>query len=49
MEDPIDAIVAGGFSNLVADNPGPMRTQYVFDGQWGYLDYAFASASLAPR
>ncbi len=45
-EDPIAAIEAGGYTNLVADLIGPDAYSYVFDGQWGYLDYAFASPSL---
>jgi hypothetical protein len=46
MEDPIVAIEAGGFTNLVDDLLGDDAYSYVFDGQWAYLDYAFASQSL---
>ncbi|MEW6225218.1 MAG: ExeM/NucH family extracellular endonuclease [Chloroflexota bacterium] len=46
MEDPIAAIEAGGFTNLVDDLLGDEAYSYVFDGQWAYLDYAFASQSL---
>ena len=28
---------------------GPDAYSYVFDGQWGYLDHALASASIAPQ
>lgn len=36
-----------GFRNLVADRVGPEAFSFVFDGQKGYLDHAFASPSLA--
>ena len=45
-EDPIAAIEAGGYTNLVDDLLGDEAYSYVFDGQWAYLDYAFASDSL---
>ncbi len=45
-EGPIDALVAGGFTDLVADALGEFAYTYVFSGQWGYLDYALANAEL---
>ena len=42
----IRAIEAGGYTNLVAKYGGEGAYGYVFDGQWGYLDHALASASL---
>ncbi|HET6845902.1 MAG TPA: ExeM/NucH family extracellular endonuclease [Anaerolineales bacterium] len=42
-EDPIDAILSAGFTNLLEELLGPSAYSYVFDGQWGNLDYAFAS------
>lgn len=45
-EDPITSLEAGGYVDLVAASNGPLAYSYVFDGQWGYLDYALASASL---
>lgn len=45
-EDPIVALEAGGYTNLVkyfGDVYG-----YVFNGQWGTLDYAMASGPLLP-
>jgi predicted extracellular nuclease len=45
-EDPIKAIVTGGYTNLIASEIGSDAYSYVFDGGWGYLDYAFASPSL---
>lgn len=46
-EDPIRALEAGGYTNLVRQYGGEAAYSYVFDGQWGYLDHALASASLA--
>ncbi|MDQ4037687.1 MAG: ExeM/NucH family extracellular endonuclease, partial [Actinomycetota bacterium] len=45
-EDPIDVLVAAGYVDLAATLIGPEAYSYVFDGQWGYLDYALASPSL---
>lgn len=44
LEDPILALGAAGYVNLAAEG-----TSYGFDGQWGTLDYALASPSLAAR
>ncbi len=49
QEDPITAFASGGLANLVASRIGPDAYSYVFDGQWGYLDYALGSASLAAK
>ena len=48
-EDPIDVLVEAGFVDLAASLIGPEAYSYVFDGQWGYLDYALASSSLADQ
>lgn len=54
-EDPIDAIKKGAddisgteddFIDLVEQFNGEFAYSYVFDGQFGYLDYALASKSL---
>ena len=45
-EDPIDAIIAGGYTDLAYHFNGEDAYSYVFDGQVGYLDYALASAGL---
>jgi predicted extracellular nuclease len=45
-EDPIDALIAGGYTDLVADALGEFAYTFVFSGQWGYLDYALANGSL---
>ena len=46
-EDPIDAIIAGGYSDLVYQYLGENAYSYVFDGQLGYLDHALANDDLA--
>ena len=48
-EDPIDSLVAGGFVDLHRAAAGESAYTYVFDGQLGQLDYAFANAVLAAR
>ena len=45
-EKSIVALEAGGYTNLIADLVGPEAYSYVFDGQWGYLDYALGSQSI---
>lgn len=47
MEDPIRVFTDAGYANLVRDHLGERAYSYVFDGQWGYLDHALASATLA--
>lgn len=49
MEDPIRALENGGFTHLIKTFLGPDAYSYVFDGQWGYLDHALATASLASQ
>ena len=46
-EDPIDALLAGGYTDLVHAFQGEFAYSYVFDGQIGYLDHALASEGLA--
>ena len=48
-EDPIAALEAAGFTNLLASSLGPDAYSYVFDGQWGYLDHALGSASIGAQ
>jgi predicted extracellular nuclease len=45
-EDPIAMLRAGGFTDLASTLLGSPGYSYVFDGQIGHLDYAFASARL---
>jgi hypothetical protein len=46
-EDPIAVLEEAGFENLVRRFEGVDAYSYVFDGQWGYLDHALASPSMA--
>ncbi len=48
-EDPIKALEADGYTNLIANLVGPTAYSFVFDGQSGYLDHALANAPLAPQ
>lgn len=45
-EDPIAAFETAGYVNMLNHFSGADAYSYVFDGQWGYLDYAIASPSL---
>ena len=45
-EDPIDAIKAAGYTDLMYDFQGEYAYTYVFDGQLGYLDYGLANAAI---
>jgi predicted extracellular nuclease len=45
-EDPIDVMKAGGFTDLGEVYEGEFAYTYVFDGQFGHLDYAMANSSL---
>ncbi|HWQ84874.1 MAG TPA: ExeM/NucH family extracellular endonuclease [Anaerolineales bacterium] len=45
-EAPIDALVAGGYTDLVFQFLGEEAYSYVFDGQTGYLDHALASSDM---
>jgi len=47
FEDPVAAIEGATFTNLIPAFGG--GHSYVFDGQWGSLDHALASASLRPQ
>jgi len=49
MEDPVDAIEAAGYTDLVDTIAGPGSYSFLFDGQLGYLDHALASDSLRPQ
>jgi predicted extracellular nuclease len=45
-EDPIDVLLAGGYTDLVWQYQGESAYSYLFDGQLGYLDYALANAAF---
>ncbi|GEM_PF-2445812 len=50
MEDPITALAAGGFTDLVAQEIGPgMAWSYQYAGQRGYLDYILANTTALPQ
>lgn len=49
MEDPIDVLVAAGYVDLARMFDGADTYTYVFDGQWGYLDYALGSPSIVEK
>jgi uncharacterized protein len=46
MEDPLRELESRSYANLAKTFLGPGSYSYVFDGQWGSLDHAFASTSL---
>jgi predicted extracellular nuclease len=48
-EDPIEAIRAAGYAELVRQFQGEFAYSYLFDGQLGYLDTALASPTLASQ
>ena len=48
-EDSITALAGGGYTDLASALLGPAAYSYLFDGQLGHLDYAFASASLTSQ
>jgi uncharacterized protein len=49
LEDPVRTLTAAGYENLIARFVGSTAYSYVFEGQSGSLDHAFASASLAAQ
>ncbi len=48
-EDPITALIGGGYTDLEALFQGANAYSYLFDGQLGHLDYGFANAALLPQ
>ncbi|MEW6580162.1 MAG: ExeM/NucH family extracellular endonuclease [Chloroflexota bacterium] len=49
LEDPIVALEGEGYTDLLKDALGTTAYSYVFNGEWGYLDYALANADLLPQ
>ena len=47
QEDPVRAVTAAGYTDLLGGRDAADRYTYVFAGQWGRLDHALASPSLA--
>jgi uncharacterized protein len=48
-EDPITTFTSRGYTDLLRAHVGATAYTYVFNGQWGVLDHALASAALLPR
>jgi uncharacterized protein len=48
-EDPITTFTRSGYTDLLHAHVGATAYTYVFNGQWGVLDHALASAALLPR
>jgi len=49
LEDPITAMKNAGYTNLVATFVGPDAYTYVFDDQWGTLDYALSNTNMTQQ
>ena len=49
MEDPITALEAAGYTDLVESHVGAHAYSYVYCGQAGYLDHALANESLTAQ
>ncbi len=48
-ENPIAKIEAAGYANLIADFCGTDAYSYIYSGQAGYIDHAFANDSLSSQ
>ncbi|MFW6097823.1 MAG: nuclease, partial [Chloroflexota bacterium] len=48
-EDPIDALVDAGYTDLLHQYQGEFAYSFVFDGQLGYLDHGLANSALLPQ
>jgi hypothetical protein len=48
-EDPVMALVDGGFTDLLNGYQDGVAYSYIFDGQSGYLDHALANGALEPQ
>ncbi|MDQ3012462.1 MAG: putative Ig domain-containing protein, partial [Acidobacteriota bacterium] len=49
QESPVTTLASGGFTDLETALLGASAYSYLFDGQIGHLDYAFASSSLLSK
>jgi predicted extracellular nuclease len=49
MEDPIQVLIAGGFTNLIKAISGDYAYSYTFDGMVGYLDHSLTNDSLTAQ
>src|SRR5690606_38238821 len=48
-EDPIEVLRAAGYTDLIGTYQGEWAYSYVFDGEFGYLDYAMSSPSMTAQ
>jgi predicted extracellular nuclease len=46
-EDPVRLLKENGYTDLILRDEGELAYTYVFNGQFGYLDYALANDSLS--
>ena len=49
QEDPVTTLEAGGFSDMETVFHGANAYSYLFSGELGHLDYAFANSSLLAK
>lgn len=49
QEAPITALADAGYTDLVAQFQGELAYSFVFDGQYGYLDYVMSGDSLTSQ
>jgi uncharacterized repeat protein (TIGR01451 family) len=49
QEPPTTTLTSGGYTDLESAFLGASAYSYLFDGQLGHIDYAFASSSLLPQ
>jgi uncharacterized protein len=49
QEAPIDVLRDAGYTDLIGAYQGPFAYSYVFDGEFGYLDYAMSSPSMTAQ
>ena len=49
QEDPVQALETAGFTDLILAFQGEFAYSHVFDGQFGYLDYALVNTALLPQ
>lgn len=49
MEHPIRLLEEAGYTNLIEQYNGLYAYSYLFGGQWGYLDHAIGSPTMASQ
>jgi predicted extracellular nuclease len=48
-EDPVNALTGAGYTDLIVNASGPDAYSYLFNGEFGTLDYALANNALLPQ